>query len=88
MWKPKLSHKENNSQQAWLDYSRYDGGHNATEIFMDLLPQNLHNRMTEFYKAKVIVTETQIEVIKQDTLGQGRMMIQGINDLLKDNWEL
>ena len=52
---------------------------------MDLLPQNLHNRMTEFYKAKVIVTETQIEVIKQDTLGQGRMMIQGINDLLKDN---
>ena len=58
--KAKLSHKENNSQQAQLDYSRYDGGHNATEIVMDLLPQNLHNRMIEFYKVKVVVTELKL----------------------------
>ena len=63
--------QEDNSQKARLDYSRYDGGQNATEITTDLPPQQLYNLMKEFYIAKVKVTESQSEAITQHTIGQG-----------------
>ena len=63
--------RQDNSQQARLDYSRYDGGQNAAEITTDLSAQQLHNLMREFYIAKVKITESQGEAIKRDTIGQG-----------------
>ena len=62
---------QENSQKGRSDYSRYDGGQNATEIPTDVSPQQLHNLMKEFYKAKVKVTESQAEVIRLETTGQG-----------------
>ena len=67
----KRSRQDENSQQARLDYSRYDGGENATEIPTDLSPQQLHHLMSEFYAAKVKVTESQGNAITLDTIGQG-----------------
>ena len=49
--------QDENSQQARLDYSRYDCGENATEITTDLSPQELYTLVNEFYAAKVKVTE-------------------------------
>ena len=63
--------QDENSQQARLDYSRYDGGENATEITTDLSHQQLYNLMSEFYAAKVKITESQGNVIIVDTTGQG-----------------
>ena len=63
--------QDENSQQARLDYSRYDGGENATEITTDLSHQQLYNLMSEFYAAKVKVTESQGNAITQKTIGQG-----------------
>ena len=63
--------QDENSQQARLDYSKYDGGENATEITTDLSPQQLHTLMSEFSAAKVKVTESQGIVIIVDTIGQG-----------------
>ena len=39
---------QENSQKGRSDYSRYDGGQNATEIPTDVSPQQLHNLMKEF----------------------------------------
>ena len=63
--------KDENSQQARLDYSRYDGGENAAEIATDLSPQQLYTLMSEFYVAKVKVTESQANAITLNTIGQG-----------------
>ena len=63
--------QDENSQQARLDYSRYDGGENATEITTDLSPQQLYSLMSEFYAAKVKVTESQGNAITLNTIGQG-----------------
>ena len=63
--------QDENSQQARLDYSRYDGGENAAEITTDLSPQHLYHLISEFYTAKVKVTESQGNAITLDTIGQG-----------------
>ena len=63
--------KDENSQQARLDYSRYDGGENAAEIATDLSPRQLYTLMSEFYVAKVKVTESQANAITLNTIGQG-----------------
>ena len=55
--------RQDNSQQARLDYSRYDGGQNAAEITTDLSAQQLYDLMKEFYRAKMKVTESQGEAI-------------------------
>ena len=63
--------QDENSQQARLDYSRYDGGENAPEITTDLSPQQLYNLMSEFYAAKVKVTESQGNAVTLNTISQG-----------------
>ena len=63
--------QDENSQQARLDYSRYKGGENAAEIQTDLFPQHLYHLISEFYVAKVKVTESQGNAITLDIIGQG-----------------
>jgi len=53
-----------------MDYSRYNGGPNATEETTDQSPQNL---MEKCYLAEVIVTEASSQEIARNTSGQGAL---------------
>ena len=54
-----------------MDYSRYDGGPNATEVTTDISPQNLYDLMEKRYHAEVTVTKARSQEIAHDTSGQG-----------------
>ena len=57
-----------------MDYSRYDGGPNATEVTTDdLSPQNLYDLMEKGYLAEVTVTEARNQENARNTSGQGTL---------------
>ena len=60
------------SKQGRDDYSRHDGGKNATDIVTDISPDQLHALMREYYLANVKVSEAKCEELKLKTAGQGK----------------
>jgi len=57
-----------------MDYSKYDGGPNSTEVETDLSPQNLYDLTEKHYLAEVRVIESRIQEIARDTSGQGALL--------------
>ena len=64
--------KQVESTQGRDDYSRHDGGKNATEIVTDISPDQLYTLMKEYYLANVKVSEVICEELKLKTAGQGK----------------
>jgi len=60
------------SKQGRDDYSRHDGGKNATEIVTDISPDQLHDLMREYYLANVKVSEVKCEELQLKTVDQGK----------------
>ena len=60
------------STQGREDYSRHDGGKNATEIVTDISADHLYVLMREYYFANVKVSEAACEELKLRTADQGK----------------
>ena len=63
------------SKQGRDDYSRHDGGKNATEIVTDISPDQLHDLMREYYLANVKVSEVKCEELQLNLLVRVNVII-------------